>query len=1229
MQKIDQKNSEIEQLRLENNNLNKRLKKIQENEEKFRFFFETIPIGVVYQSKSGEIIAANQAAENILGMTIDQMQGRTSMDPRWKAVHEDFSDFPGETHPSMIALKTGKSVKNKIMGVFNPFDSKYHWININAVPQFKSGKIKPFMVYATFEDISERVESKENILKEQQFTERVINAQRDTFFVFEPSTGKAIRWNHRFRVVTGYSDQEISNLKAPDSYYDELDLKKASDAAENIKNKGETIVEMNIITKDGKRIPFEYSGTSINDDKGAIKYIISIGRDISERQKAEEAIKESERSLKKAQVLAQIGHWKLNPENMEVSGSDVLFQIFGLTQNDANLDAFVEVVHPDDREYDLYHIRRGLEQGINWDIEHRIICKDGKEKWVHAIGEVIKDESGKVSQLIGTVQDITERKISEEQLKFRLEFEELIRYISAQFIHIPLRKIDETIEISLKNIAKFSGAVRSSLFIASNDLKRITNSHEWCEDPKDSQKNRLQDISIDVFGYYMNILKKNQNVVISSDEDLPEEAHNERNYAKEHGFRSLLFIPIFRSDKFYGTLGFYGQVGKIIHWKKDFISLLSIVSDIIMNTLERKKTESKLLESEERYRTISEQALMAIIIIQDGIIRYINEAFSELFGYSWKEVSIMKSKDILELFHPEDRQFGTDLLRKKQSVIPKGVVARYPLRIITKSGNIKWIEIYSKTVIYEGKTADLAMYIDITEQKRAEIALLESEERYRLLVENMSDGLGAQDKNGVLTYVNNRFCEILGYSRSDLIGMHTIELLSKSDRPNFESLMTEKRIGSINPYEVNLINKNGDTISILISPSPIFDVEGNLSYAFAVITDITERKKLEEEFFKNQKIESIGLLAGGIAHDFNNILTAILGNISLTLTDIDQSNKNYSYLLDAEVGALRAKELTKQLLTFSKGGAPIKKLISLDNVISESARFALHGSSVGLSLVLSNDIWAVNADRGQIGQVIQNLILNSIQAMNGKGTITISGKNKTVTHESNTSLKPGNYVEIAVMDTGCGIDEKILPNIFDLYFTTKSNQIDAGSGIGLAVCYSIIKKHEGIIIAESVVNKGSKFTIFLPAQLNAVFNSSRNKSLSFSKTKMEYKGRVLVLEDEEAVMKVLISMLNRLNFQVEHTYDGLETISKYKKSFMANQVYDIVILDLTIPGGTGGEDVMKNLIDFDPNIRVIVSSGYSTEKIMSNYELLGFKGILLKPYTISELKEALMSVLKL
>lgn len=287
MQKIDQKNSEIEQLRLENNNLNKKLKEIQENEEKFRFLFETIPIGVVYQSISGEIIEANHAAEQILGMTIDQMQGRTSMDPRWKAVHEDYSDFPGETHPSMIALKTGKSVKNKILGVFNPFDSKYHWININAVPQFKSGEIKPFMVYATFEDISERVESKENILKEQQFTERVINAQRDTFFVFEPSTGKAIRWNHRFRVVTGYSDQEISKLKAPDSYYDELDLKKASDATEKIKDEGETIVEMNIITKDGKRIPFEYSGTSINDNKGDIKYIISIGRDISERQKTE------------------------------------------------------------------------------------------------------------------------------------------------------------------------------------------------------------------------------------------------------------------------------------------------------------------------------------------------------------------------------------------------------------------------------------------------------------------------------------------------------------------------------------------------------------------------------------------------------------------------------------------------------------------------------------------------------------------------------------------------------------------------------------------------------------------------------------------------------------------------------------------------------------------------------------------------------------------------------
>jgi PAS domain S-box-containing protein len=411
---------------------------LKESEERYRGLINNIT-DIIYELRiNGKCTYVSNQLFEISGFYPDEMIGQNV----FNYLHPD--DFLNIAEKVKEAFNTGTRIsadfrlKHK-KGYYVPVSSSFNLIDTN-------GDVR---LIGVIRDNTEQKKAEDAFLKEKEFTEIAINAQRDTFFIFEPFTGKAVRWNQAFRENSGFSDEEISIIEAPYSYYNENDLKRAALAIEKISTEGEALIEMSLITKDGNEIPFEYLGSSINDDEGNLKYIVVIGRDITERKQADEALRESERSLKMAQTVAHIGHWKLNPLTMEISGSDELFDIFGLNHDEATLDAFTEVVHPDDREYDLYHINRGMEYGENWDIEHRLITKDGIEKWIHAIGEVIKDDKGNVLMLLGTVQDITDLKNAEQNIK---ESEEKFRLLF-EAIADPIHVIDADLKIIYMNPA--------------------------------------------------------------------------------------------------------------------------------------------------------------------------------------------------------------------------------------------------------------------------------------------------------------------------------------------------------------------------------------------------------------------------------------------------------------------------------------------------------------------------------------------------------------------------------------------------------------------------------------------------------------------------------------------------------------------------------------------------------------------------------------------------------
>jgi CheY-like chemotaxis protein len=375
---------------------------------------------------------------------------------------------------------------------------------------------------------------------------------------------------------------------------------------------------------------------------------------------------------------------------------------------------------------------------------------------------------------------------------------------------------------------------------------------------------------------------------------------------------------------------------------------------------------------------------------------------------------------------------------------------------------------------------------------------------------------------------------------------------------------------------------------------------------------------MEEELLRVEKLESIGILAGGIAHDFNNILTAILANIALAKMHPNAVDQSFERLVKAEKAALRAKDLTQQLLTFSKGGTPIKKTVSIAELIKESTSFALRGSNVRCEFSILDDLWPVEVDEGQMSQVINNLIINADQAMPEGGIIKVSAENMTVGAEEVLPLREGKYVKISIDDQGIGIPEEHLQKIFDPYFTAKQK----GSGLGLATTYSIIKRHDGYITVDSKLGVGTTFYIYLPASEKELLTKKDTEEIP-----LVGKGKILVMDDEEMIRDAGGGILSHLGYEVEFARDGAEAIEIYKQAKESDQPFDVVIIDLTIPGAMGGKEAIQKLLVIDPEIKAIVSSGYSNGSIITDFKQYGFSAILPKPYEVKELSKTLHTLI--
>lgn len=631
---------------------------------------------------------------------------------------------------------------------------------------------------------------------------------------------------------------------------------------------------------------------------------------------------------------------------------------------------------------------------------------------------------------------------------------------------------------------------------------------------------------------------------------------------------------------------------------------------------DRKKAEEALRRSENKFIKVYQSSPEAITIsrLSDGAYIEVNESALELSRYRREEVIGRTPVDLQVFARYRDYLRMLTMLRRNR------LVKKLEFDFRTKYGDIRNGIVSAEIIDFGGEPCVITSVVDITDRKRAERALDRERERLAVTLRSIGDGVITTNVYGEVVLINKIAEELTGWTQEEAYGKPLQEIFIiinemtrvPCENPVEKVLESGGIVGLAN--HTALISRDGTERVIADSGAPIRDREGAIIGVVLVFRDITEKQRIEAELQKMQQIESLGVLAGGIAHDFNNILTAVLGNINLGRLYTRPGEKLHEILLEAEKSAQQARELTRQLLTLSKGGKPVKRTGSLDPLIRDTVNFALRGSNIVPEFDIREDLHQAEFDESQMGQVVNNIVINARQAMQKGGVLRISATNVDGATVKTPPIGKSRFIRITVEDSGIGIPESHIPHIFDPYFTTKPN----GTGLGLTTTFSIIRNHDGYIHVDSTPGKGSIFSIYLPAA------GERTEGAACEPGRLVCgEGKILFMDDEELVRSIASRMMRHLGYDVTCVRNGEEAVSEFARALEKGARYDLVMLDLTVPGGMGGVETIEKLREMSPEVRAIVSSGYSDDPVMAEYKKYGFDEVAVKPYKIEELSEVL------
>ena len=900
-------------------------------------------------------------------------------------------------------------------------------------------------------------------------------------------------------------------------------------------------------------------------------------RTLIKRQKAEDALRESEERYRTVIENTDDFVWQINMDGIITFASAAVKHLFGYEQGELLGKPFQILLNEESAQKAIESLeqrKRGElgDQSQIFELIHR--HKDGTELVAEVRSRPIIDDSRQVTEIVGISRDITERKRIEKALR---ESEERFRSL---FDNAPLG---------------YQSLDNNGNFIELNE--------SWCN----------------LLGYTKEeVIGKNFSEFIHPDfrEIFLENFPKSRNI----GYILGVEFEMIKKDGSEIIVAFDGKIG----YNNDgsFKQTHCVLSDIT-----NKKTDQEKIKQQQYYlekgQELGQIGTWELDLIRNKL--YWTDENCKIFGV--QPGSVVNYEIFIDKIHFDDREYVNSEWQAALDGKPYDIDHRLLI-----DGAIKWVREKADIEFNEKGTAVKAIGFtqDITARKNAEDALRVSEEMFRSTVNDLLVGVIVHAADSSIILSNQQAHRILGLSRDQLQGKMAID-------PAWNFVHEDMSVVKIEDYPISqVIDSNErlvdhilgikkpdceDITWVTFNAVPVFTSDNVLNRVIINFMDITERKRAEKELLKARKLESIGILAGGIAHDFNNLLMAIIGNISLARTLSDSPEEVEESLRDMEIASQRAQKLTQQLLTFSKGGAPVKESANILEIIKETAIFSLRGSNISCNYDFPDNLWQVEVDKGQFSQVVQNLVINADQAMSDGGTIDVKGENISISNNDANykATLQGDYVKISIKDCGTGIPEENLEKIFDRYFSTKQH----GNGLGLATTYSIIKNHGGHIAVESQTGIGTTFTLYLP-------RSSKNNiaaSESEQNTAISGHGRILIMDDEATIRKIVGRMLTNIGYQVAYAKDGAEAIEKYARDMQSDLPYDAIIMDLTIPGGMGGKEAIQKLLEIDPKIKAFVSSGYSGDPVMANHKKYGFTGVISKPYLIEELSQKLQNAL--
>ena len=1192
-------------------------------------------------------------------------------------------DFLSLVHPDdrklIIEREEARKKKKKIPPRYSfriiTKDGNVRTVEVNTIP-LKGEKIR---VLGILRDITDTVVAEERLKESEKLYRLLTEHAQDLIYRYR------IKPERGFDYVSP-SVEKLTGFTPEDHYNDPLLASKIVHPEDKtILKKMDTDITMmgkpfviRWIRRDGKIIWTEQITTPVLNDNGEMIAYDGIVRDITERMKLED---ERDRlfnySIDMFCIAGFDGYFKqLNPAWEKHLGWKI---------DEMLKRPWLDYIHPDDIEKTKKVDQRLRNDEAVYFSENRYLCKDGSYRWLSWNSFPLKEKD----LIFCVARDITRIKETTGALRIlTARYETLLDEVPNIIAEVDLNKRyvwmnrsglefygDDVIgrEASEFFVGPQDTYVKiDPLFTGADDLVYVESSQRrkdgeermlawWCKTLKDDKGNVTGILST---AQDVTELKKSESVIKQSGKkyrDLVEQINDVvfsidtqaeityispvikqiSGYTPEEMTGKSLFKFVFSEDLPMLKLLFEERIsGKIEPYEFRIItktgenlwvrtSSRQIVKDnmiiglqgVLTDISESKLAEEALKESEERFRVAFKTSPDAIYItrIDDGLIIYINDGFTAWSGYSREDVF---GKTSLDLGLWIDK---TEWLRLLDKISKEGFVNRFETRFRTKDGRTRIVMLSATIMQIRNQKYLFAIARDIDDLKKAEEALLAEKERLSITLRSIGEGVIAIDLASRVVLMNRIAEELTGWLQDEALGKPIKDVFSIvfEDTRNACSDLVSNAMRSGETMEPHndfiLISGRGLEKTVNFTATPIRDAESQIIGSVLVFRDVSEKREMEEELRKSQKLESIGVLAGGIAHDFNNILSAILANISLAKITMPENRKAETRLEEAEKAVLRAQSLTQQLLTFSKGGAPVKETSDIREILKDTSLFALSGSKTKADFAISDDLSPLDVDKGQISQVINNLIINADQAMPKGGVIKIKAVNIKVGPESSLRLEPGDYVRISISDNGEGIAPENLSKVFDPYFTTRSS----GSGLGLATVYSIVKRYKGEIRVESKVGIGTTFTIYLPVSKSAVVQRSETQTQV-----IKGNGRILLMDDEAVIRDVAREVLEFLGYEASLAKDGESMLEIFKRANAEGKPFDVVILDLTIPGGPGGKEVVKELTKNDPAIKVIAASGYSNDPVMANYKAYGFNGILPKPFTIKDVGFVLKKVLE-